>query len=122
MAHSRGDIVEVQFRLPPDGRTENHPVVILSNTEINNFEEGFTAVMMSTTNPDDEFSFPVLDEMLNLPYADGKHREVRIHLIGSFINKDVIKSTRNRTFIKSQHLRRIITQINEITFGFDVNV
>jgi len=122
MAHSRGDIVEVEFRLPPDGRTENHPVVILSNTEINTLEEGFTAVMMSTTNPDDEFSFQIMDEMLNLPYADGMHREVRLHLIGSFINKDVIKSTRKRVFVKNEHLKRIITQINEITFGFDVCV
>ena len=56
MGYSRGEIVEVKFRLPPDGRLEEHPVVVLSNSEINNYELGFTGVMMSTTNPDDEYS------------------------------------------------------------------
>lgn len=122
MAYSRGEIVEVQFRLPPDGRLENHPVVILSNSDINESEEGFIGVMMSTTNPDDEYSFVVTDEMLTVPYNDSRHREIRLHLIGSFINKDVINNTRSRTLIKEDPLRRVVISINEITFGMEVKL
>ncbi len=45
---SQRDVVEVEFRLPSDGRLEKHPVIILSNEEINNGESGFVAVMMTS--------------------------------------------------------------------------
>lgn len=122
MAFSRGEIVEVKFRLPPDGRLEEHPVLIISNSELNKSEEGFTAVMMSTTNADDEYSFNITDNMLNIPYGDNKHREIRLNLIGSFIDKDVVLNTRKRMYVKEDHLKRIITQINRITFGFEIKV
>ena len=37
------NVVEVQFRLPSDGRLEEHPVIVLSNDEINEIEDGFVA-------------------------------------------------------------------------------
>lgn len=122
MGYSRGEIVEVKFRLPPDGRLEEHPVVVLSNSEINNYELGFTGVMMSTTNPDDEYSFEITDNMVTVPFNDGKHREIRLHLIGNFINKDVISGTYKRTLLKEDHFRRLVILINEITFGVEVKL
>ncbi len=120
MGYSRGEIVEVQFRLPPDGRLEEHPVVVISNSEVNNDEGGFTGVMMSTTDPDDEYSFEVTDNMVTVPFNDGRHREIRLHLIGNFIDKDVIPGTHKRTLLKDDHFRRLIILINEITFGMEV--
>jgi mRNA-degrading endonuclease toxin of MazEF toxin-antitoxin module len=122
MPYSQGQIVEVDFRLPPDGEYKNHPVVVLSNSDINAYEQGFVAAMMTTTNPDDEYSFEIKDSMLTRPYNDRRHREIRMNLIGYFLDGDVIPSTHPRAILKTEHLKRLITQINTSTFGFDVEV
>lgn len=122
MGYSRGEIVTVEFRLPPDGRFEEHPVIVLSNSEINDYEEGFIGVMMSTTNPDDEYSFEIRDDMVTVPFNDNRHREIRLHLIGNFINKDVRNGTHKRNLLKEDHFRRLIVLINEITFGMEVKL
>lgn len=57
MAFEQRQIVEVQFRLPPYGELENHPAVIISNSEINGDELGFSAIMITHTDHDDEYSF-----------------------------------------------------------------
>ena len=40
MRVEQGEIVEVNFLLP-DGKFKPHPVIVLSNNDINQFEEGF---------------------------------------------------------------------------------
>jgi hypothetical protein len=123
MPYSRGQIVEVSFRLPPDGEGKFHPVVILSNEEINTDESGFTAVMMTTNSPDDEYSFEITSKMVAPEYNDDvRHREVRMHLIGYFLDKDVQKNSQPRRILREEHLKRLVTQINEITFGFSIDL
>jgi len=43
------EVVEVEFRLPSDGILKKHPVIVISNSEINETEEGFVAVMMTSS-------------------------------------------------------------------------
>lgn len=120
MGFQKRQLIEVQFRLPPNGELKEHPAVILSNSEINELEEGFVAVMMTSNNPDDEYSFPISDDMVSLPFNDKKHREIRLQLIGNFMDSDVIPNKQPLRFLKETHFKRLIIQINEITFGLDL--
>ncbi len=79
--------------------------------------------MMTTTSPDDEYSFEITPQMVTPIYNDDiKHREVRLHLIGYFLDQDVLKNNQPRRILKQEHLKRLVTQINEITFGFAIDV
>lgn len=68
MSFQQRQFVEVQFRLPPDGEHLNHPAVIISNNDINEHEGGFIAVMMTSNDTKDMYSFPVTDEMVTTPF------------------------------------------------------
>ena len=119
MSVRQRQIVEVAFRLPPDGKAMNHPCVVLSNNEINNEEQGFVAVMM-TSEPrykDDLYSFEVSDNMLTKPHRKS-FCAVRLHLIGNFLYDDVIPNSNSGTEMKIDTFNRMLTQINRITFEF----
>ena len=121
MPYSQRQIVEVFFRLPPDGEKLKHPVVILSNSEINEDERAFVAVMMTSRNHDDEYSFTLDDSMVSKPFDDKKdHREIRLHLIGHFLDADVENNSQGLRFLKEDHFKRLIYQMNEITFNIKI--
>lgn len=109
--------MEVEFRLPPDGRFLRHPCIVLSNQEINTEEEAFVAVMMTSDERyrDDEYSFEIHSSMLSkkhdLPYC-----AARMHLIGHFLFKDVVKNSHWGSEMKSDSFKRMVTHINRTTF------
>ena len=117
MPFEQRQLVEVQFRLPPDGEHLNHPAVILSNSEINAIENGFVAVMLTHTNHDDEFSFEVDDEMFTSSLNDNCHQEIRLHLIAYFLDDDVLRNSHGINKIKTEPFKRLVTQINSATFN-----
>jgi hypothetical protein len=116
-------IVEVEFRLPPDGKFLRHPCIVLSNEEINDEESAFVAVMMTTDQryDGDEYSFKLLNEMLNKPHGK-QFCAARIHLVGHFLYKDVIKNSQWGSEIRIEPFKRLLTTINRITFQMQVQL
>lgn len=122
MPFEQRQIVEVQFRLPPDGNFLQHPAVIISNTEVNNIEEGFVAVMITHTNHDDEYSFSIDDKIFSKPLNDNSHQEIRLHLVSYFLDQDVILNHHGFNKMKEEYFKRMITQINSSTFDFSLSI
>jgi hypothetical protein len=110
-------LVEVEFRLPPDGKLLRHPCIVLSNEDINDEEEGFVAVML-TSEPHyrgDEYSFEITNSMLTRPH-DLPFCAARMHLIGNFIYSDIIKNSKWGNEIRIQPFKRLVTLINQTAF------
>jgi hypothetical protein len=116
-------IVEVKFRLPPDGDLLRHPCIILSNSEINQEEEGFVAVMLTSQKHyrGDRYSFEIDNSMLTKPH-NLDFCCARVHLIGNFINSDVILNSKYANEIRKEPFRRLLSQINTETFLFSLGV
>ena len=55
MAVYQGEIVEVNFQLP-DGKFKPHPVIVVSNNDINEYEDGFIGVMLSSVTKEDNYT------------------------------------------------------------------
>ncbi len=116
------NVVEVQFRLPSDGRLEEHPVIVLSNDEINEIEDGFVAVMMTSQEKfrDDEYSFELDDSMFTKPLGK-KFSAVRLHLVGNFIENDVISNFKTGNQMKLEPFKRLLVHLNRTTFGLQIS-
>lgn len=123
MSIAQRQIVEVEFRLPPDGKFLRHPCIVLSNAEINDEEEGFVGVMLTSDQryKSDEYSFEIFNDMLSkahdLPFC-----AARIHLIGNFLYKDVIKNSKWGTEMRKDPFRRLVTTINRTTFQMQLQL
>lgn len=75
---------------------------------------------MITSEPrykDDLYSFELTSEMLSKP-MNKPFIAVRIHLIGNFLQEDVIVNRNTGNYIKSDAFNRMLVQINKITFRF----
>jgi len=107
--HQR-EIVEVNFRLP-GGEYLPHPVIVLSNDAVNDFEEGFIGVMLSTRVQDDDFSFHLTEDMLT--HKPRNKGQVRCHLIALL---DDIEVTGKFGMIKQKYFEHLIDKIFEIVF------
>jgi len=113
MKVDQGEIVEVNFLLP-DGSTKPHPTIVLSNNDINQYEEAFIGVMISSTAPDDTFSFWLDNNMLTKPTK--RPCQVRCHLISLIPENQVIGKHGS---IKKQYLKELLVKINACVFNFD---
>ena len=115
--------MEVQFRLPPDGKVLPHPCIVLSNEEINEYESGFVAVMLTSEirYKGDEYSFEILDDMLTKPHKK-KFCAARMHLIGNFIYRDVIINSQSGAEMRTDAFRRLVTSINKVTFKLNMEL
>lgn len=56
------------------------------------------------------------------PFGDDSHQEIRLHLISYFLDEDVIPNNHGLNKMKPEHFRRLLTQINDITFGVDFSI
>ena len=63
MKVAQGEIVEVNFLLP-DGKMKPHPTIVISNNTVNEYEVAFIGVMISSSAPNDEFSYALTKDML----------------------------------------------------------
>ncbi len=114
MPVEQGEIVEVNFLLP-DGQFKPHPVIVLSNNNhINVYEEAFIGVMMSSSAPDDDYSFGLENKMLTK--QPKKPCKVRCHLISLIPENQIIGKHGS---IKKQYLKKLIEKINECVFNVD---
>lgn len=115
----KGMIVEVPVYLPPEGETKPHPCIVISNDEINEEEQGFVAVMITSEQryKDDYYSFELTNEMVSKP-SDKVWRAVRVHLIGYYMYSDVISNSISNNYIKPDHLKRLMTHIYSQVFEY----
>jgi mRNA-degrading endonuclease toxin of MazEF toxin-antitoxin module len=107
---TQGEILEVAFPLPQANL--RHPVIVISNNEIHQYESFFIGVMGTTKHMDDEFAYLLEDHMLTAPMP--QPTEVRCHLLSIFTKRDVIGSFKVR--VKPQYLKEIIQKIHDETF------
>jgi len=111
MQVEQGEIVEVNFLLP-DGKFKPHPVIVLSTNDINQFEECFVGVMISSSAPDDTYSFWLENNMLTK--SPKKPCQVRCHLISLIPENQVIGKHGS---IRKRHLKELLKKINECVFS-----
>lgn len=112
MKVEQGEIVEVNFNLPQGFLP--HPVIVLSNDDINEYEQSFIGVMLSSKDYKDEYSFFITNEML-VKEPRNKY-QARCHLISFFQTKEVISKHGK---IKKAYLKDIIEYIFKITFSVE---
>lgn len=111
MVFHQRDIVDVNFKLPR-GKFEPHPVLVLSNDDINTYEGFFIGVMISGVLEHDNFSFPLTPEMLTKPMK--KSCQVRCHLISLFVIEDIIEGKKNE--MRAAPFKELLNKINAAVF------
>jgi PemK-like, MazF-like toxin of type II toxin-antitoxin system len=114
-------IVEVLFRLPPDGKVLNHPCIIISNEDINEEEQAFVGVMITSEKhyKGDNYSFELTPIMLTKP-MDKDFSAVRLHLVSLFLKRDIITNRNVGNEIRKSHFERLLSQINSVVFDTDL--
>ncbi len=109
----QGEIVEANFLLP-SGETKPHPTIVISNNIINEHEEAFIGVMISSSAPNDEFTYNLLNEMLTKPTK--KACQVRTQLITMIPENQVMGKHGS---IKKQYLQEVIEKINDSVLNIE---
>ncbi len=87
MKINQRDIVEVNFELP-NGNFKTHPALVISNQQVLEAEDIFYAVMISSKEYNDEFTFELKDIMLTKPLS--KRSFVKCQLLQSYSINEVI--------------------------------
>ena len=109
MTISQGDIVEVNFRLPEGFKP--HPVIVVSNNDINEYEDAFIGVMLSSSMKYDDYSFVLENEMLTkIPKVK---TQVRCHLISLIPENEILG---RHGIINKKYLSQLINKIKLIIF------
>lgn len=112
---SQRDIVEVPFNLPQG--VMNHPAIVLSVTEAIEQEEAFIAVMLTTDDTEDQYSFEIRKGMLNKDMP--KKCQARLHLISFFKASQIIPNSNLNYQIRHDRFKDLIKRINQVTFGIE---
>jgi mRNA-degrading endonuclease toxin of MazEF toxin-antitoxin module len=107
------EVVEINFRLP-DGTFKPHPVIVLSNDDINDNEGAFVCVMVSGNPSSDDYSFPLSEDMLT--FTPRKQSQVRCHLITLGIDADIM---RHFGHIRKAPFIKLINKINGSVFNLE---
>jgi mRNA-degrading endonuclease toxin of MazEF toxin-antitoxin module len=105
MKYTQGDLVFVNFLLPT-GEFKEHPAIIVSNDELQEDEEFFYLVMISSSPVFQKYSYELTDEMLTQKLP--KKSYVKCQLLSGFTEKNVIKKHGK---IKQPFLDEIIDKV-----------
>lgn len=108
MAFTRGDIVEVYFKLPNNKKAEPHPALIISNDDVIADDDCYIMVMLTGTNSNDKYSYHVEDRMLNKPLP--KKSQVRCHLI-TYVLEVHITNFKILSTMKPAYVDAIVSRI-----------
>ena len=81
MRYQQGDIIEVNF-LFPNGEFKPHPAIIISNDYLQE-------VLITSKNYNEEFSYPLTDEMLS--FKMNKPSYVKCHIISGNTVRDIVR-------------------------------
>ena len=113
MRYKQADIVEVNFMLP-DFRFKPHFAVIVSNDELNEKEDFFYGVLISSKTYLPEYSYPLTDEMIEsfINFKLSKESYVKCQIITSDQERGVIRKVgRMEEPYFSQMVDKIIVSI-----------
>jgi hypothetical protein len=113
MKVNQGEIVEVNFLLP-NGEFKPHPTIVISCNLVSEIEDAFIGVMISSSAPNDEFSYILSNEMLTKPTK--RPCQVRTQLISLIPTNQVIGKHGN---IKKPFLKEVIEKICETVMSVD---
>lgn len=107
------------YLLPPthDDSLIEHPFIVLSCKEANNYEGSFVGVMItSSTNYLDEFSFRLTDQMFEKPLDKGGSH-ARMHLVTLCVDATIKGKRINK--MKPASFKQLMKSIGEIVFNYD---
>ncbi len=104
------DIVEVNFQLP-GGKFKVHPALVVSNQSVLETEDIFYALMISSKEYNDDFSFELKNSMLTKPW--NKVSYVKCQLAQSYSPDEVISKI---STIKLQFFEQIKKIMFETVF------
>lgn len=110
MKVNQRDIIEVNFQLP-NGKFKAHPALVVSNQNVLDTEDIFYAVMISSKEYNDEFTFELTNEMLTKPLS--KTSYVKCQLLQSYTTNEVISKISS---VKLQFFQEIKQVIFETVF------
>ena len=105
------DIVEVNFRLLDENEFKPHPVIVISNNRVNEYEETFVGVMISGITNYDEYSIKIDNKMLTKDLK--KTSQIRSHLIQTFSFRDITKKV---SAFRKEYFNEILNKILEDNF------
>ncbi len=110
MKISQRDIVELNFELP-NGKLKAHPALVISNDNVLDAEDIFYAVMISSKDYNDEFTFELTNSMLTKPLS--KTSYVKCQLLQSYSVKEVISKI---STLKPHYFQQIKQTIFDTVF------
>jgi mRNA-degrading endonuclease toxin of MazEF toxin-antitoxin module len=105
MKINQRDIVEVQFQLP-NGSIKNHPALVISNNAVLETEDIFYAVMISTKDYNDEFTFTLNSSMCTKPLS--KISFIKCQLIQSYSETEVISKISSLKSLYFEEVKKMI--------------
>lgn len=112
MPVNQREIIEVNFKLPGD-TFKPHPVIVLSNNSINEYEEAFVCVMVSGNPTHDDYSFPLENTMLTK--VPKKKCQVRCHLISLATDSDITGTKYGE--IRTADFKKLLKKIETSVFN-----
>ena len=102
---------------PFDSNVADHPFIVLSTQEANEYENTFIAVMItSSTVYKDDYSFELLDEMFDSPLRE-KNSHVRMHLLTLCLNEEI--SSRRVNKMKELYFKELMASIGDLIFNYN---
>ena len=110
MKVNQRDIVLLNFELP-NGSYKTHPALVISNQNVLEAEDIFYAVMISTKEYNDEFTFELKNTMLSKPLS--KTSFVKCQLIQSYTINEIISKL---SIVKPFYFEQIRQTIFETVF------
>jgi hypothetical protein len=100
------EIVEVQYYFP-DGQLLTHMVIVISHKDLNETEDTFYGVVLSTKKRPEEYAMQLTPAMLSKPL--GATSYIKTHLIQNFYREDITKH--NISVVKSEAFEKIKQRI-----------
>ncbi|MFJ1431316.1 type II toxin-antitoxin system PemK/MazF family toxin [Capnocytophaga canimorsus] len=110
MKYHQADVVEINF-LFPNGEMKPHPAIIISNDELQEAEGFVYLVLISSKNYNDEYSYPLTDEMISFKMR--KQSYVKCQLITANPDETIIKKL---GFVKKTFFEEIQQKIIKSIF------
>ena len=110
MKYQQGDIIEVDFMLP-DYQYKVHPAIIVSNDELNEKENFYYIVLVSSKTHFPEYSYPLTDEMTTNKFS--KKSYVKCQVMYYEKERGVIRKLGK---VRQPYLDEIVNKIVESIF------
>ncbi len=112
------DLVMVHDRLPPDGKVEKHPFVIISCGKAIRHENSFIGVMMTGSEVyDDDFTFLVSNHMFEKPLMKSGC-QLRLHIISNLMMHD-LEPAHAVNRMKRADFQDLLDELFSVTFFLD---